>query len=95
MTAITTSPDYLDTPKVIEEEDTERDTLDTFRYYKRLLHSSIFIQVETQVNFIDQYEIDFDLSERDMNNFAYKMSQSSLNEFWEDEDDEYWNSYLD
>lgn len=94
MTAITTSPENNFSSRTFEEKDTNRDKNKTFRLYKSLLQSHFFTHVETQVNFLDQNEIEFDVSEKDMNDFAYAASASSLNEYWDDEDDEYWNSYL-
>lgn len=95
MTALTTDINSTENKKVIVEEDTDRDVVSTLQLYKKILQGSFLYYVETQVNFLDSDDIVYNLSEEKMNRFAYSVSEPSLNEFWEEEDDEYWNSYLD
>lgn len=40
------------------------------------------------------FEYDVDLSPEDLTNSSMILSQTSFNEEWDKEDDDYWNSYL-
>ncbi len=39
-------------------------------------------------------EIEFNISENDLTEFSMKSAENSFFEYWEDEDDDYWNQYL-
>lgn len=97
MTAITTNPKNSTGTRVVSEGNTEREMYSSLKLYKRILQSSstFFVYCETQINFVEEIDVEFDVNEEDMNSFAYVSSEPSLREFWEDEDDDYWNSYLD